>query len=286
MVEEKFIEVSGINTRYRKAGQGEPLVLVHGGNMGRIGCASDWLPVFDGLSRSFSVYALDKIGQGFTDNPKSGSEYVIGTTVWHVYEFMKSMGIEKAHVAGHSRGGYAVCRLALEHPEAVKSVTIVDSGTLMHTSTSWYDKMEARAAQITDQRESIKYQLAANSFSNRHISEEWLDEVVSIQQKPKFKKAIEWVAGIKDSFIADLTVRQKETHEWMKAGRLKSPTLIIWGFNDPSTPVNTIGLHAMNLIFPNVPTTQMHVLNQAGHFCFREQPHAFVAAVHGFIKSL
>jgi len=83
-------------------------------------------------------------------------------------------------------------------------------------------------------------------------------------------------------FLDDLAVRQKETHEWIRAGKLKAPTLIMWGYNDPSANYNPLGPATINLIFPNVSKSQMHVLNQAGHYCYREQPEAFVDVVTNF----
>ncbi len=92
-------------------------------------------------------------------------------------------------------------------------------------------------------------------------------------------------AGLSEQFQKDIEVRQKELHEWIRAGKLKAPTLLMWGYNDPSTaPFDPVGLAAMKLIFPYCPQAEMHVLNQAGHYCFREQPEAFVAAVTSFIK--
>jgi pimeloyl-ACP methyl ester carboxylesterase len=103
------------------------------------------------LGRYFHVYAFDKPGQGLSDCPSSANEFVIGTTIQHTYNFMKVMGIEKAHLVGHSRGGYTVSRLAMEYPEVASSVIIIDSGTLMPTAPqNWYEERDRKAQQITD----------------------------------------------------------------------------------------------------------------------------------------
>ena len=86
--------------------------------------------------------------------------------------------------------------------------------------------------------------------------------------------------------IQDLSVQVKETHGWITSGKLRLPTLVVWGFNDPSALVEVRGLETMRLLFPNVPKVQMHILNQAGHPCYMEQPDAFIAAVTSFIKSV
>ncbi|MDE0345911.1 MAG: hypothetical protein OXI66_09040, partial [Boseongicola sp.] len=73
MNEAKFIEVDGIRTRYFTAGEGAPLVLFHGGQFGSQNLAEsacDWELNVQGLSRWYRVFAVDKLGQGYTDNPK------------------------------------------------------------------------------------------------------------------------------------------------------------------------------------------------------------------------
>lgn len=302
MKDSKFADAAGIKTRYLEAGEGEPLVLVHGSGFGEVeSCAEDWEPVFSRFAQSFHVYAFDKIGQGFTDNPKSDGDYVIGSTVQHMRDIFKALGIESAHVAGHSRGAYTVCRFALEHPELVKTLVIVDSGTLMRESGSYYSELEEKAASYEEPRDRYRYLKEASSFETDHITEGWLDVMVEIANLEKSKEAAakmgggllpgsgsldsKSTAGLGYHFLEDLRTRRPETHDWIKSGGIKSPTLIVWGFNDPSAPLDPHGLNAMRLIFPHAPRTQMHILNEAGHYCYREQPEGFAAAVTGFIKS-
>ena len=92
-------------------------------------------------------------------------------------------------------------------------------------------------------------------------------------------------AGLSDQFKADIVARQKETQEWILAGGLQTPTLVIWGFNDPSATMERCGIPCMQLIMSSVPDSQMCVINQAGHPVFREQPEAFYSAVSNFIEA-
>ena len=188
MKEPKFVDAAGVNTRYFEAGSGEPIVLVHGGQFGFYSSALDWSTVFDLLARDFHVYALDKIGQGYTDNPKHESDYVMETTVWHLRAFLAAVGIQAAHLAGHSRGGYTIARLALEDPELAKSLIIVDSGTLMDKSRGWYNRVASEAEACEDEKEAIKYLIAANSYGVGHVTEEWLADLLSIGAFPSFRR--------------------------------------------------------------------------------------------------
>ena len=65
MQEEKFVDVDGIRTRYFEAGNGEHLLLLHGGNFGdndNVDCALNWALNWEGFARAFHVIALDRDG--------------------------------------------------------------------------------------------------------------------------------------------------------------------------------------------------------------------------------
>ena len=258
---EAYEDVNGIQTRYLEAGKGEPLLLVHGGHFGMPVNANDWDLNIEGFAENFHVFALDKIGCGFTDNPKTDGDYVIGTMVQHAFEFLKVKKIQGLHVVGHSRGGYLVTRLALEHPELVKTLVIVDSGTLMTAPNPIYDEWDKRAAHMEDARERVRYRTAANSFGSEHITEEFVTKRVKAEALPKSRiAAAKMEAGLKTMFKEDLIAEQKKTHDWIKAGVIKVPTLIVWGANDPSARLDPVGFAAMQLIFSSVPQSQMHIL--------------------------
>ncbi len=285
-MEEKYVDVKGIRTRYLEAGAGGPLLLVHGGHFGQSCSANDWDLNIESFAKSFHVFAIDKIGCGFTDNPRSDEEYTLGATVQHAYDFLAAIKIDSAHVVGHSRGGYTVCRLALEHPEVVKTLVIVSSTTLMIPLCPIYNEWDRLAALIKDIGDRERYLVAANSLSNEHITDDFVDVMVKIAMLPKSQEATaKMKAGLQSKFLEDLAIKQKETHEWVRAGKIKAPTLIMWGFNDPSATFDPVGLATLRLLFPYAPKAQMHILSKAGHYCFREQPEAFVTAVKSFIEA-
>jgi pimeloyl-ACP methyl ester carboxylesterase len=282
----RFMSVEGVRTRYFEAGAGEPLVLVHGGSFGHIENAEDWELNVDGLAETFRVFAFDKIGNGFTDNPRTPDGYFIGRTVDHAAAFIRALGLESAHVVGHSRGGYTATRLALEHPDAVRTLTIVDSSTLMAPHNPQYDAWDREAEQLSDPRARTRYLIAANSHGEAHITERMIDVALEIEALPKTVEARRIMdGGAKTRNNADLIERQAETHAWIREGRLRSPTLVVWGFNDRSAPIERVGIACLNLILPSVPESEFHVLNHAGHNSMREQPDAFNRVLTSFIEA-
>ena len=286
MQNEKFVDVDGIRTRYFDEGEGEPMVLFHGGNFGQadnVDCAENWALNWPGFVRSFHVYAIDKIGQGFTDNPKN-DDYTIEAVVRHAQGFIRAMGLDRYHLVGHSRGGYLVTRLTRENQDQVRTVTIVDSSTTAPGGNPFRGPMLAAAPKPLLTRESIDWVTERFSYSRSLITEDWMDVRERIAKLPKNAEAVAKMADYDQSrFLPSLEKQKEETLDWIRRGELKVPTLLIWGKNDPSAKLPG-GLELFDIVAGSASRSQMHIFNQAGHYCYREHPQDFVEVVTGFIR--
>ena len=288
MTGERFIDVDDIRTRYFEKGSGEVLVLFHGSHFGTMDAcdsAVDWELNFDGLARWFRVIAVDKLGQGHTDNPKSDEDYTMAAVVRHAHQFLVAMGLKNAHVIGHSRGGYLVARLTLDHPELIRSCIIIDSGTLS-PGPSKSESIMAGAPKPRLSRESQRWVVEHYSYSSKHITESLLDAAAQIANLPKYQETVKKMEdhGLKRSrFLPQLALEKEETLNWIMQGRLKTPTLLVWGYNDPTAELKR-GQFLFELIAEGTPMAEMHVINQAGHFCYREQPETFNQVIRGWVE--
>jgi 2-hydroxy-6-oxo-6-(2'-carboxyphenyl)-hexa-2,4-dienoate hydrolase len=87
---EKWMDVDGVRTRYFDEGEGERIVFIHGVQMGSTDGSSSartWDLNFAALSSSFNTISLDRLGQGYTDNPKSDANYTMHAIVQHAIGF-------------------------------------------------------------------------------------------------------------------------------------------------------------------------------------------------------
>lgn len=316
MGEAKFVDVDGIRTRYFDRGSGEAVVLVHGGNhgTGRGGYGAEtWTEIFDGLAQHFHVYAFDKLGMGYTDNPKRDEDYNIRATVQHAYRFMQTVGIRKVHLAGSSRGALPVARIAVDHPEMVKSLILFNSSTVAPGDPSApVDFLEAdriRQESEAPTKESIRRELEDQPLRYHKVPvtdervEKALKEALMWYSMPKMKEARQKMQMLRSQFIERYPERvrqdpslamptaptpwwieevKKETHAMIKAGRLKAPTLIIWGMHDPEAPL-IIGIHTLDLVAP-VTRAEMHIFKEAGHSSFEELPRQVNRLLIDFMK--
>ncbi len=109
---------------YRQAGQGAPLLLLHGWG----GSSRHWYLTMQELATIRTVYALDMPGYGKTPplhGPSSAERQAAC-----VLEFADKMGLERFDINGHSFGGAVAAYLAAHHPERINRLILTSFGTL------------------------------------------------------------------------------------------------------------------------------------------------------------
>jgi len=109
-IEERYVEAGGLSVRYLVAGEGPPLLLLHGAGEN----ALDWRWVMPDLAAAHSVYAPDLPGSPGSAIPATG--YSPGFFERFVAAFLDALGLERATMIGNSLGGLAALRLALSEP--------------------------------------------------------------------------------------------------------------------------------------------------------------------------
>ena len=86
----------------------------------------------------------------------------------------------------------------------------------------------------------------------------------------------------KNQFFPYLTLHKEETLNWIMQGKLMTPTMLVWGYNAPTAELKR-GQALFELIADGSPKSEMHIINRAGHFCYREQPDTFNQVIKGFV---
>jgi haloacetate dehalogenase len=120
-----FETSSDIRIRYAIAGNGPPLLLLHGHPQTH----ATWRKIAPALAERFTVIAADLRGYGDSSKPEGGEDHVHYSKremAKDQVELMQALGHERFFVAGHDRGGRIAHRMALDHPEAVTKVALFD----------------------------------------------------------------------------------------------------------------------------------------------------------------
>jgi 2-hydroxy-6-oxonona-2,4-dienedioate hydrolase len=286
---EMWLDVDGIRTRYFDQGEGEQVVMIHGAQVGASDGASSaktWALNFPVLKAWHNVIAFDKLGQGYTDNPKSDADYTMHAIVQHAIGFLDKLGKKPYHVVGHSRGGYVVSRLSLERPDLVKTCICVSSGTLSPgTTRTRIVHKDPPQPQLT--RESIRWFCECYSYNPKIVTEDWLDGSLAIAETEKNKLAVAKMGreGLsRKQFLPQLAKQRSETHRWLLQRGMPCPTLVVWGYNDPAADIEN-GMQLIELFMAKQRDTEVRIFNKSGHFVMREHPAAFNRVVDTYVSA-
>lgn len=286
----KFVDVDGIGTRYFDKGSGEVVVLFHGGNFGShhgADCAADWDLNFDGLAEECRVVAVDKIGQGRTDNPETDDDYTMARVVAHALRFLEVLDLQDCHVVGHSRGAFLTCRMTLEDPSRIKSNVMVDTATL-GPGQGRNHIVFADTPQPYLSRDSQRWVMEKYSYNPKVVTDDWLDELTRIAALPKYRESVAKMLGqgLDEKLFQPELARQKaDTFDLLAARGTQRPNLLVWGLDDPTATIDQ-GLALYEIVAHREPRTEMHAFNQAGHFSYREHPEAFNRLIVDYVRVL
>jgi haloacetate dehalogenase len=123
--ESVMIDAGGATIRVRHGGSGPPLLLLHGNPQTH----AMWHEVAPRLAEDFTVVATDLRGYGDSSKPETTPDhapYSKRTMARDQVAVMRALGFERFFVCGHDRGGRVAYRMALDHPERVLRLAVLD----------------------------------------------------------------------------------------------------------------------------------------------------------------
>ena len=290
VVDEHFIDVGGVRTRWREAGEGAPVVLVHGGLPGGGAGADAWPDVVYGsiAAAGFRAIGFDRLGQAMTGDPPRDDQYRPSAIVAHALLLLERLGVEKAAVVGQSMGAFVACRMALEAPSLVARLGIVNSGGIAPA----YDVSPPTGYAPGSAMHRVYGQLMTGderndaevlSVTTDHITDEWVAKVRAMRESPCRAATAAAFDPQRAVFHLEFQRSKTEVLDWFRSGRYTKPTVIIWGVGDPTTTAED-ALDLYRILCGPVSHLRLHYLNRCGHWPFREYPEEFAALLVDFLR--
>jgi pimeloyl-ACP methyl ester carboxylesterase len=276
VVKEQKIEVEGLPTRYLTAGEGPPLLLLHGVGDN----AFDWQWVMPALAHTYQVYALDLPGSGGSAKPLP--DYSPAFFARFATAFLDALGVERAAVVGNSLGGLVGLRLALSGPERVAALGLVSSGGLGREVTYALRSLAlpgfGKLAVAWGKRRPGALQRAlgrsALLFARPwRVPREWIKEQYRLARLPGFLEA--QLATVR----AQVGLRGQREVLVDRLSHLKVPTLVVWGARDRVLPYSQGQEAAARL-----PEGTLELVPDCGHAPHVEQPERFVSGLGEFLS--
>lgn len=130
MNESKFVTTGAFKTHYFEAGQGEPVLLIHGGGAGA-DSQGNWKQCFPLIAKRMHTFAMDMVGFGRSDAPDpSDFSYSQQTRNEQAIAFIEAMACGPMHIVGNSMGGSTALGVAMKRPDLVRSMVLMGSAGL------------------------------------------------------------------------------------------------------------------------------------------------------------
>jgi pimeloyl-ACP methyl ester carboxylesterase len=254
--------VGGHSIAYRIAGQGAPLVLLHG-----FLCDSRcWRTQLTDLSDEFMLVAWDAPGAGLSSDPPDS--FTVTDWAQILAEFLDEIGVTRAHFLGLSWGGLLAQELYRLYPGRIDHLVLAD------TYAGWKGSLDA---EMTERRRSRCYRDA--SRPKEEVVAEWVPAEF-------FMNASEALSAEMASVVAEFhplgfrlmakALADTDTSPVLKT--IKAPTLLLWGEGDQRSPLSVAErFHAA------IRNSEFEVIPRAGHVCNMERPVEFNAIVRRFL---
>lgn len=275
---EQFADVNGIKICYEVAGEGEPLLLVHGFGSKK----ESWIAQFPVLSKHFKVIRFDNRGAGKSDRPKG--TYTMEIFADDIKGLMDYLGIEKTNIAGWSLGGMIVQNFVLKYPQKVKKVILIntnyglpdENGALVYKNMRLEEEKQKKVDHVKAWWDSTRtsYYIKFRKEMEANPSKKWYglwsaeDMIEMSIIDPTTADDIEMQAS---------ALNTHDTFDRLKT--IKSPTLILTASHDRLTPKSS-----MEEIHAQIPNSKLVVIDKAGHSSPLEKAPELNQAIIDFLK--
>jgi pimeloyl-ACP methyl ester carboxylesterase len=196
-----YADVNGIKLYHEVYGEGQPLVLIHGG-LTTIGEMQGWV---EPLAKTWQVIPVEMQGHGRTaDTDRPMSFPTMGDDIAALMDYLK---ISKADLVGHSFGGASAIRAAIQHPKKVRRLVVISAP---YARSGWYPEAQRGMSQVGAVMAEHMMQTPTGKFSK-----EW-------PEPERFPK-----------FLDKMGKMMSEDYDWSaEIAKLPMPVLLVFADND------------------------------------------------------
>lgn len=272
----------------RSAGEGEPVLLLHGFPQ----TLDQWHRIAPDLARTHRVVLMDLRGYGWSSVPDSqgGAEYTKRLMGEDVVDVMETLGHARFALVGHDRGARVGYRLALDHPGRLSKLSLID---IVPTLTMW-ERIEAGVTPATEhwlflsqpapvpETEILKDPVAwqntklAGWTKAKNLSA--FDGRAVAHYRASFSDPSRVHAACEDYRAGATADRAADEVDRAAGRRIACPTLLLWG----SAGIPAAGSSPLEAWQGFAPQAEGQAID-GGHFLPEENPDAVLAALRGWL---
>lgn len=280
---EGTIEVPGGKVWCQSAGDGEPLLLLHGGP----GAGSTYLEALMSLANEgYQVVRYDQLGCARSDHPDDTSLWTVDRFAKEVDIVRAALGFERMHLLGQSWGSFLALEYALRYPEHLRTVTLYSGAAsalqchegmqrLLHELPAETVATMKRYEAAGDY-ETPEYLAAMQILLDRHLCrlDPWPDELT--RSLSEMGTAVYNTMWGPNEFTLTGNLASWDRRDQL--GEIDIPTLIVCGRYDEVVPECSETMHA------GIRNSRLEIFENSSHLCHMEEPDKFFPLLLGFLR--
>ena len=275
--QQKTFDYHGIKINYYEAGQGPPLILLHGFGA----CAYTWRHLIPPLAAAHLVFTLDLKGYGYSDKPADG-HYAVADQADIVADFIRRQDLHDLVLMGHSMGGGVTLMTYLKlrdaDPGRLNKLVLIDSAGYPQKLPwfIWLAKIPGLSpvlSELLSPRFASALVLKKCYYNKDAVTEEQIDTYAYFGSLPGAAAAVSQTARqlLPPKPEMEALIEQYKT--------IKVPVLIIWGKEDEVVP-----LEVGEKFKRDIPNSKLVILPRCGHIPPEEDPQATRQAILDFLE--
>ena len=267
----------GMAVHYRDQGCRDcpAVILLHGSNAS----LHTFQPLVEILQDRYRLISYDQPGHGLT-GPHPRDDYSAQGMFDAIEAVIEATGVEQFTIAGNSMGGWVAWRYALERPQNITSLILMDASGAPPSPEAEEPKLYlgARIVQYSagrflvqhiTPRSIIRQSILDSVADDAFVTEEMVDRYWELLRYPGNRRA----TGLRA--IAD-----REPGYGQRLGEIAVPTLILWGTEDRVIPPDNA-----NTFFEMIPGAELQIFDGVGHLPMEEAPARTAVAIETFLHT-
>ncbi len=263
-------EVNGVRLYYESTGQGPAVLFLHG----YTGSGDDWRYQAPAVSRTHRAITLDYRGHRNSQAPQTEEDYSIEIFSEDVRSLLECLDVTACCLVGHSMGGFTALQFALDHPEMVKGLVLVDTSSGEFETVPGFAELRAKLdelARTEGMEAAFEYEASHNPV-----------RVERFRKHPEFHEVTrrKMMQTSVDGYIYTARSFRKWKPVTGRLGEITAPTLIFWGDEDSAF------LKPSRTLESGIRGSQLITVNGAGHNPHEEAPGIFNKALLPFLEGL
>ncbi|MDP5219876.1 alpha/beta hydrolase [Ruegeria sp. 2205SS24-7] len=269
--------INGTRISHGVHGEGSPVVLIHG----TPSSSYIWRNILPSLvSAGYKVHVYDLLGYGLSERP---CDPAIDTSVTGQVPILEGLldiwGLDDLHVIAHDIGGGIAQRFGIQSPNRVRSLSMID----VVSYDSWPSKRTNE-----QMKAGLDKLIKAPDADHREHFREWFYSTVQNKERlaeTSMETLLDFICGPvgQGSFFQHQVMHYDPKHTDEVAPRYaelgKNPVQLIWGADDAWQVVDWA-----HRLHDAIPGSELHVLQDCGHFSLEDQPEKISALLVDFLQ--